>query len=363
MATPLIIVPTYEGDDGPNTFVGTKLKNYIIGHGGGDTFYAGAGNDTIVEQSNGSVVDYDHPNLIFAGEGNDAVYVSGTSVSVADLGSGSNLYIGTDLGGDNTILGGSGRDKIYVYVTGEDSITYINAGAGDDYVFVHNASISGFVLAYGGTGNDTMSSDGSGPVELNGQDGNDTLRGGAFSDRLIGGEGDNYLDGKGGNDDVLGGNGNDHALGGAGNDIVSGFGGNDTLEGGTGDDQLYGGSGRNTILTGSGNDSVHVDGDDFVLVEGSASDQKWITVSSGASAQVSDLNARIANITFSGDLSHSNFNIEGLHYTGFKVLADGTYDFFGGNFYSGKYHDLFVHFTPGTDVPLDFVHYMADPHG
>ena len=56
-------------------------------------------------------------------------------------------------------------------------------------------------------------------------DGDDTVRGGAGNDIVVGGDGNDVLQGQGGRDTVLGGDGND---------IVKGNGGTDLLAGGEG---------------------------------------------------------------------------------------------------------------------------------
>lgn len=95
----------------------------------------------------------------------------------------------------------------------------VNAGAGDDLVFVaRNVSV---------------------PVTLRGGPGADRLVGGAAGDKLIGGQGDDALVGWGGHDSLFGGPGADHIVGGIGNDI---------LRGEAGVDVLIGGAGKNTLI-------------------------------------------------------------------------------------------------------------------
>ncbi|XVV16228.1 calcium-binding protein [Actinoplanes sp. CA-131856] len=77
------------------------------------------------------------------------------------------------------------------------------------------------LLAYGGTGNDT-------------------IRGASAGDILYGGSGADKLYGNGGADRIHGDSGNDRLDGGAGND---------TLNGGAGKDQLVGGAGTNHLIS------------------------------------------------------------------------------------------------------------------
>jgi len=75
----------------------------------------------------------------------------------------------------------------------------------------------------GGRGNDQITIDSSvtTPTMLFGDDGNDTLNGGAGDDQLFGGAGNDSMSGNGGRDTLIGiGGGRDVISGGAGNDII-----------------------------------------------------------------------------------------------------------------------------------------------
>ncbi|MBD0387629.1 MAG: calcium-binding protein [Nostoc sp. C3-bin3] len=130
-----------------------------------------------------------------------------------------NSYTIFGLGGNDTLTGGGGNDKIY-------------------------AGISGNSLLNGGDGND----------RLFGNLGDDTLNGGSGNDLLSGSLGDDLLNGDSGNDTLLGSLGNDTLNGGSGNDQLSGSAGDDLLFGGTGDDTLDGGQGSDVIFGGDGDD-------------------------------------------------------------------------------------------------------------
>lgn len=98
------------------------------------------------------------------------------------------------------------------------------------------------------------------PAELNGGNGDDTLRGGSESDLLDGGNGNDELTGGAGND-ILWGNVNDTVFRAFSEenlewDILYGGKGNDTLYGGVGDDWLVGGEGADSLDGGAGYDIV-----------------------------------------------------------------------------------------------------------
>ena len=82
------------------------------------------------------------------------------------------------------------------------------------------------------------------------------LKGGAGTDRIYGGSGDDVLRGNAGGDHLEGGRGDDLMLGGAGNDDVSGDQGADELDGGSGIDRLRGGAGDDTLTGGRGDDRL-----------------------------------------------------------------------------------------------------------
>ncbi|MFW8637313.1 calcium-binding protein [Cribrihabitans pelagius] len=93
--------------------------------------------------------------------------------------------------------------------------------------------------------------DSSGPLTLNGTNGDD---------QLTGGNGNDALRGKQGSDELRGGGGNDAMYGGAGNDKLSGGNGRDMLSGKRGNDELTGGAGEDIFIFDTApNDSKNVD--------------------------------------------------------------------------------------------------------
>jgi hypothetical protein len=99
------------------------------------------------------------------------------------------------------------------------------------------------------------------PFTIDGQAGEDTLRGAMTNDTVNGGDDDDpFVSGQAGNDVVNGGNGNDgsggpafsnRVFGGNGDDTVTGGDGNDRLEGFAGVDTLDGGTGLDRALYGA----------------------------------------------------------------------------------------------------------------
>jgi Ca2+-binding RTX toxin-like protein len=125
-------------------------------------------------------------------------------------------------------------------------------GDGDDSFF-NSSSITS--LAYGGTGNDTLSG-GSGNDRFFGNIGDDNLYGNGGDDELRGEDDNDIIMGGSGADLLLGSNGNDRLYGGRDNDDLYGDGGDDELRGESGDDRLFGSGGVDLLLGGWGNDRL-----------------------------------------------------------------------------------------------------------
>ena len=113
------------------------------------------------------------------------------------------------------------------------------------------------VVVNAGEGNDIVSLSSAIPGAINGDAGNDLLRGGRGDDEISGGAGNDIVYGGGGDDDIDGGEGNDYLIGGAGAD---------NLSGGAGDDRILAVDLKSTdsISGGDGDDKAFVDDGDTV---------------------------------------------------------------------------------------------------
>lgn len=159
-------------------------------------------------------------DIIYAGSGNDTVF----------------------LNGKDTVSGGAGND--YLYGPREIYDIYMFGEAGNDYL----ADGRGNGKLYGGDGLDVLS----------GSNGNDSLYGGNNNDLLIGGEGNDDVRGESGNDELRGSRGSDNLDGGSGDDTIAGVTavtasvtGLDVIRNSTKDrDTLTGGSGSDTFILG-----------------------------------------------------------------------------------------------------------------
>jgi len=170
-------------------------------------------------------------------------------------------------GGELTVTGTRGDDRIWVYVDEFDA-----SGVAMVHVSLNDEPLGSFPLAdvervvvRAGRGNDLVMAQTSLAVTAFGEAGDDTLLGGTAGDWLLGGrgndtlyasDGDDWLFGDGGDDVLSGDSGDDVLAGGQGTDQLYGFAGADTLHGGACDDLLDGGDDTDTLRGGRGFDQL-----------------------------------------------------------------------------------------------------------
>ncbi|MEH2394761.1 MAG: alkaline phosphatase family protein [Nostoc sp.] len=164
------------------------------------------------------------PNqTLFTGDGAD--FVEGNKGNTIQTGRGEDTVL---VGSDSSVSTGDGDDNIFVGQNGAASNTSVDGGNGDDQVTVVEASASNNL--FGGAGADTITVvEGSHQLSFGGS-GNDTLKSQGSNNRLYGGSGD----------DKLFSSVNDFLFGGDGDDVLfAGQGGGDRLSGGAGADQFW----------------------------------------------------------------------------------------------------------------------------
>ncbi|MGR3722344.1 calcium-binding protein [Abyssibius alkaniclasticus] len=197
---------------------------------------------------------------------------------------------------------------------------------GDDYV----KSLAGDDRIWAGEGDDIVLG-GNGNDTIYGEAGNDSLKGGRGQDILFGGSGDDILRSGSGNDTASGGSGNDKIAGGTGDDLLNAGEGNDTVWGGAGDDTLNGDQGNDKLKGGEGND-ILIGGDGNDKLWGGGGEDTFMFSSNSGDDKIRDFESGIDNIQFQFD---ENAQIEQqmsgrglvINYGESSILLVGVHDF------------------------------------
>ncbi len=307
------------GTPAADILTGTAANDTVIGEAGNDTASMGAGNDLFVwDPGDGSDViegqagvdtlrfnAADDPELIsiaaVAGgritleRGSDKLDLNdveriqitasggGDIVVVNDLAGTDVKFVSIDLAGDPGGKAGAGVLDIPI-VYGNDGNNNINVGSAGKSVSVTglaaqtviaHADATDLLIVASKAGDDKINASkltaGIMLLQVNADDGNDTVTGSAGADAISGGAG------------------NDSIIGGAGGDTLNGFDGNDTLVGGKGDDQMSGEAGNDAMIWNAG------DGTD--LVEG-GSEIDTIQINGGKASEVFTATANGVRVRF-----------------------------------------------------------------
>lgn len=252
----LISIENVIGSGGDDRLLGSAAANQLVGLAGDDTLDGRDGNDTLL-----------------AGAGRDTL-VGGTGADVLNGGDNDDLLIG-GAGADSIDGGNADFTNVVSYeasIAGV-SVDLLRSGpqSGGD---AEGDVLQNIQSVLGSNFNDTITG-----IHgfATGNDGNDTLIGGAQDNALVGGQGVDLIEG-GSGDDVLyantsiwtglivfGGPG-DTLFGGDGNDTLVGYASFDTMYGGEGDD-TYMAASEDLIFDTGGVDTVLTDGSIFVLGE------------------------------------------------------------------------------------------------
>lgn len=172
----------------------------------------------------------------------------------ADLADGVLTIVGTnqsdhvEVGVDGGSLLVTVNDSPYSFNLAEVGSIHINAGNGHDTVLVDDAVVIPCLID-GETGDDWLKGGGGDDV-IHGDQGKDHIEGSPGNDELYGDNGKDDLDGGYGEDQLDGGNGKDECLGGEDNDTIHGGRGKDHLDGGGGENVLDGDDGADAAVGG-----------------------------------------------------------------------------------------------------------------
>ena len=234
-----------------NRIVGTPKNDKLDERNIGESdIFGRAGNDTIrLLRSD----DLGGDNTVDAGPGKDKVINLFEGKNFIKLGTGNDTYVGTGFTAFNNfdiVRGGSGNDRFIVttlqsrYFGDAGNDTFFSEGQGNSF--------------NGGTGTDTIdyrirsesrtrgdeaitvdlsrNQAFTGPIRTEALFNIENVTGTLLGDILSGDARSNVLKGLAGDDDLNGFEGNDTLIGGAGTDFISGDAGNDTLTGNDGSD-------------------------------------------------------------------------------------------------------------------------------
>ena len=229
---------------------------------------------------------------------------------------GSNSADALTLSGGSTISA-TLNASTYSWSTSTISRFHVHLHAGDDALLV-GTSLSVPIIAWGGTGNDT----------LIGGSGNDVLRGGQGNDVIDGGDGDDWLYGDDAQvwGDATSSGGDDSIWGNSGNDWLFGEGGIDVVYGDAGNDFAYGGYGNDHVHSGNSNSS----GGEYVFGE-QGDDHLYLE---SASARYYDYQGNDAIHSYGGSSLSWSLTGSFLSVTG---TANGDTISFGTEYYQGNY--------------------------
>lgn len=200
------------GNDGDNVLDGRAGGDRMAGNGGDDTYFVDSLDDIVHEEANG---------------GNDTVILLSRDLRIRRIANVEHIIYADDStpqpgDGGGATPPSAGDDTLSSIIFGDNGNNTLDGGAGDDTIFGQG----GDDLIIGGR--DSLAS----------RDINNTI---PFADLEDQTESDD------GNDTLYGGSGNDTILGGQGNDILDGGDGNDTLSGQDGVDVFRGGDGIDTV--------------------------------------------------------------------------------------------------------------------
>ena len=293
----------------------TSEDETLTGAAGADTFVFGPdnGDDVVVNFTDGEDL-IDLSDFATISGFSDLTITSvdnGVRIDLTALGGGTILLQGADINDLNaddfqfrvnqTIEGDEG-DNVLRGDTGDDTLT---GGGGNDLLYGREGADTiyggeGNDIAYGNEGDDLVEG-GEGFNKLYGQEGDDTLRGGSDRDYLYGGEDDDELHGGEGHDALYGDWGTTSA---GGDDTLFGGAGNDTLIGNEGNDSLDGGEGDDDLRGDHIRHSTRTTGWDDTLDGGAGND----TLAGGAGDDI--LSGGTGNDTFEFALGNGNDTIK-----------------------------------------------------
>jgi Ca2+-binding RTX toxin-like protein len=280
--------------------VGAVNSHLILDGGPGyDILLGGAGADTLL-----------------GGDDDDLLY-GGPGANSLDGGAGENIVINS---------GGPGGADVTIFGTEADDFITISRDAGGN-ILSNGVAIPGATIAntaairvFGRGGNDTITFD-----ESNGALPAGLLFGGAGTNTLTGGSGNDFLFGGSSEDNLLGKGGTDFLFGGPGDDLLTGGDGGDLVFGGSADDHMIWNPGDDTDLNEGGS------GTDTVEVNGGNGDEQFTVTANGTRVRFDRLNpapfsidiGTCENLVLNANGGNDSFSATGNLAALIKITVDG----------------------------------------
>ncbi|HSH97045.1 MAG: hypothetical protein ACAH07_11790 [Methylophilaceae bacterium] len=263
-------VENLTGANGNDTLTGDGNDNILIGGAGVDSLIGGGGNDILEGGSGADFMD--------GVTGTDtARYTTSVNVSLSTALSGianSGDALGDTLNNIQNLTVTAGNSGIY----GDNNANYLQGGTGNDTLegFGGNDTLNGgggtntatFIHSANGINANLNAGTFNGVAGATATDATGTsigtdsliniqyLTGSNFNDQLYGDGNANVIAGNDGNDTIDGGAGNDNLAGGNNDDSITGGTGNDTIDGGSGNDWIDATLGKDVVTGGTGNDTI-----------------------------------------------------------------------------------------------------------
>ena len=333
------------GGGGNDTLVGGDGNDTLDGGIGGDAMNGGAGDDTYVVDATGdtiidsagtdvvrSSISFDLSNTLNAG-GSGIENLVYTGFSAATLtGNALANSIDASAAGVNTLIGGDGNDTLIIdggrigrFEGGNGNDTVIFKGANltlDDSAFEGARSVENYDFSQV-TGNLNITlglfSQAAGITALSGSGNNDIISAPTYTVGI-------QLDGQEGNDSLTGGNANDTLIGGSGRNTLNGGNGNDLI---VITPALVNPSSLDTVNGGNGTDTLQVDLPSTTLVDddfSSISEIEVLQATSGDNSFTIGATASLAGIrTIYGAAGNDTINATS-YTTGVTLIGDAGAD-------------------------------------
>jgi Ca2+-binding RTX toxin-like protein len=180
------------GQGGNDYIDGAVGNDKLYGGTGADTIIGGAGNDEIYSGDDWmsfGPINLSDQDEIYAGDGNDDVYINGQSTAYVETGAGNDYVHITGYNADHEVHMGSGNDHAHI-IDGDASVL-VTGGSGNDFFDAEDRSASGNLNWDGNTNQFVFNGN---KIYMFGNDGNDTIIGSNGYDEMTGGTGVDIFD-------------------------------------------------------------------------------------------------------------------------------------------------------------------------